>query len=75
VKSVSSSEALPVSVPSQLQALADRLPQAQAEPEGLSFSLVARLQVHSPAGRWSVGYIVSVLVLQYVMCGMIGLTA
>ena len=53
VKSVSSSEALPTSVPSQLQALADLLPQAQAEPVGLLFSVWARLQVQSPAGRWS----------------------
>jgi hypothetical protein len=53
VKSVSSSEALPTSVPSQLQAFADLLPQAQAEPEGLSFSFWERLHVHSPAGRWS----------------------
>jgi hypothetical protein len=53
VKSVSSSEALPTSVPSQLQALADLLPQAQAAPVGLLFSVWARLQVQSPAGRWS----------------------
>jgi hypothetical protein len=54
VKSVSSSEALPTSVPSQLQASADLLPQAQAEPVGLLFSVLERLQVQSPAGRWSV---------------------
>jgi hypothetical protein len=52
VKSVSSSEALPTSVPSQLQESADLLPQAQAEPETL-FSFWERLHVHSPAGRWS----------------------
>lgn len=63
VKSVSRSEALPTSLPPQLQASSDLLPQAQAEPAGLLFSLVARLQVHSPAGRWSFKIDMSVPVL------------
>ena len=71
VKSVSSSEALPTSVPSQLQALADLLPQAQAEPVGLLFSVWARLQVQSPAGRWSGAVLACIQSMEYVAINLL----
>jgi len=71
VKSVSSSEALPTSVPSQLQALADLLPQAQAEPVGLLFSVWARLQVQSPAGRWSEVMLERIQWMEYVAINLL----
>lgn len=55
VKSVSKSLAFPTSSPPQLHASCARLPHAQASPLlGVVFSLLERLQVHEPAGRWSV---------------------
>lgn len=53
VKSVSKSDAAPLSVPPQVHESFARLPQAHAAPPTLAFSVSLREQVHSPAGRWS----------------------
>ena len=41
---------------------AGRAPQAQVEPAGLAFSVVARSQVHWPAGRAPMIPLISILV-------------
>ena len=49
VKSISVGNSPPSVAFSQVQELAERIPQAQVSPAGLAFSVAARSQVHSPA--------------------------